>query len=333
MHLRPGSPFRTGALQLMLQISEALAHAHEQGVLHGDLKPSNIVMSIAGMPMLVDFNLSQSCESNNLVTGGTLPYMAPEQIRSMLLGPDRSDRVDQRSDIFSLGVILFELLTGRLPFEASQPETEPFAAAGRMLDAQSDGVASLRPLMRDLDPGLTDLLASCLSLDAQDRPQDIRRVSEEIRRYLSWTHRFRRALRRHRPLVATLAVMAGMTVAGLGMWSSQRPSVRDRLFRRGVEAFHRQDYAAAIESLGDAIAADEQFADAYLARSLPCNALNSISSMVGSTSRFRILLSALRYGSGSEALNSKAYCLIRKNEYPMAARDLEELIYSWRSLR
>ena len=216
VQLRPGSPFLTGALQLMWQISDALAHAHERGVLHGDLKPSNIVMSVTGMPMLVDFNLSHGRESNNLVTGGTLPYMAPEQIRSMLLGADSEDRVDQRSDIFSLGVILFELLTGRLPFDASHPETEPFAAAGRMLDAQSEGVVSMRSLMRDLDAGLVELLASCLSFDSQHRPHDVRAVAREIRRYLSWAHRSRRALQRHRPLVNVAAATVGIAVVAAG---------------------------------------------------------------------------------------------------------------------
>ena len=326
MHLRPGSPFLTGALQLMLQISEALAHAHEQGVLHGDLKPSNIVMSIAGMPMLVDFNLSQSCESNNLVTGGTLPYMAPEQIRSMLLGPDRSDRVDQRSDIFSLGVILFELLTGRLPFEASQPETEPFAAAGRMLDAQNDGVASLRPLMRDLDPGLTDLLASCLSLDAQDRPQDIRRVSEEIRRYLSWTHRFRRALRRHRParrhprrdgrhdgrrtrhVVKSTALCARSPFpAGCRSISPTRLRGRYRVPRRcdrGRRTVRRR-------LLGPRFAAMQRFE------------LDKFDGWLDFA--FQNFTLADAHGCGSEALNARAYCLIRKNDFELAIHDLEEL--------
>ncbi len=303
----------------------------ERGVLHGDLKPSNIVMSITGIPMLVDFNLSHSRESNNLVTGGTLPYMAPEQIRVMLLDNAEEERIDHRSDIFSLGVILFELLTGHLPFETPHVEREPFTAAGRMLDVQFESVSALRARLSGLDSGLSELLLRCLSFDPQERPQDIRLVAQEIREHLSWRRRVRGTLRRNRTWFAAACVPIVLAVAATGVWYSQRPPLRDRRFQQGLDAYAQQDFAGAIEVLGEAIAADEKFANAYLARGCVAMRRFELDAFEGWLDfAFQNFTLAMRYGSGPETLNAKAYCLIRKNEFELAARDLEELERSGR---
>ncbi|MCA9215097.1 MAG: serine/threonine protein kinase [Planctomycetales bacterium] len=103
-------------LQIVLQLAQGLEHAHQRGIVHRDLKPANVLLGDDGVAMLLDFNLSADVVNggkSNVMVGGTLPYLAPEHLRAIQTGTD----VDQRSDVYSLGVILFELLTGTLPFQ------------------------------------------------------------------------------------------------------------------------------------------------------------------------------------------------------------------------
>src|SRR3954454_9061000 len=98
------------------QFAEALAQAHERGIVHSDIKPANVLLTDDDVPMLLDFNLSSDSSSHQkatLLVGGTLPYMAPEHLHATRDGAP----VLAVSDIYSLGVIAFELLTGRRPFE------------------------------------------------------------------------------------------------------------------------------------------------------------------------------------------------------------------------
>ena len=100
------------------KIADALEHAHRSGVVHRDLKPSNILIDDDGEPHLMDFGLAKRKETEVTITIdgailGTPAYMSPEQARG------EASRVDGRSDIYSLGVIIFQLLTGELPFRGS----------------------------------------------------------------------------------------------------------------------------------------------------------------------------------------------------------------------
>src|SRR6185312_6087917 len=104
-----------GVVRLVSQLADALAFVHAKGVLHRDLKPSNVLVSPAGRPRLLDFNLSAD-ESADGPFGGTLPYMSPEQLRIGLREEENVQAIDARSDLFSLGVMLYELLAGTHPF-------------------------------------------------------------------------------------------------------------------------------------------------------------------------------------------------------------------------
>lgn len=107
-------------LQLMIDVCEAVQHAHDHGIVHRDLKPGNIVVQRGGRPKILDFGIARVTDSDVQITTiqtavgqllGTIPYMSPEQIAG------RGAALDHRSDIYSLGVILYELLADRLPFD------------------------------------------------------------------------------------------------------------------------------------------------------------------------------------------------------------------------
>jgi serine/threonine protein kinase len=109
--------FVQAVLWLGARLADGLAHAHDRGILHRDLKPANVLLTEEGQPMLLDFNLSEDVKLSPGLTaafvGGTLPYMAPERLRAFRQGRSGAGAP---SDIYSLGVILYELLTGRQPF-------------------------------------------------------------------------------------------------------------------------------------------------------------------------------------------------------------------------
>ncbi len=108
------------------QLADALSYAHRNGIVHSDIKPANVLLAFDGQPRLLDFNVAYKSSSDGTVSkdlslGGTIPYMSPEHRQAF----HQSAVVDARSDIYSLGVVLFELLTGRLPDEKSVRQTNP----------------------------------------------------------------------------------------------------------------------------------------------------------------------------------------------------------------
>jgi len=315
-------PYVTGVLQIAKQLSEALAHAHERGVLHGDVKPSNIVMSIHGSPFLVDFNLSQSRESNNFVTGGTLPYMAPEQIRSLILGSDVEDRVDERSDIYSLGAIMYEMLVGHPPFVGDPDETEPYALAGRMLDAQSAAFEPIRQANPDVDAAFADLVSRCLAFDAKLRPVSMRQVSSELSQCLSGPHRVRRWFRHNRMEAAAIGIALLLATGAAGNWFASRPPEDIRYREKVVEAYENGDFTTAMKMLTELIGKYPATAHDYVLRG--CSALRVYESDPYQgylESAFSDLTKARRIDESAAPF--LAYCYLLRNEH-QGAQDLYE---------
>lgn len=111
--LAKGTPWRTETLTLIADVADALQHAHERGFVHRDIKPSNILVDEHGKPFLADFGIAVTNQETQASSLGTLPYMAPEQLAE--------GKADARTDIYSLGVVLYQLLTGRLPFDSADP--------------------------------------------------------------------------------------------------------------------------------------------------------------------------------------------------------------------
>jgi serine/threonine protein kinase len=157
------------------RLADALAHAHAQGVLHHDIKPANILIDQYGRPYLADFNLSSvhhdaDCAPERL--GGTLPYMAPEQMAAIgRMSVVEAARVNQRSDLYSLGVVLYELATGARPFpDISQPgdASDLLASAN---DARRLGCPSLHQRRDGISPALDQIVRRCLAHDPEQRFQ------------------------------------------------------------------------------------------------------------------------------------------------------------------
>ncbi|WKG09945.1 serine/threonine-protein kinase [Nocardia sp. PE-7] len=163
------------------RLAAALDHAADRGVLHRDVKPANVLLTAEGVPKLADFNISFSENAGTSPLsyfGGSLAYMSPEQLEASHPGHDRSPAdLEARSDLFSLGVLLWELLTGTKPFDdtgADDPAWGDQTRLDAMLTSRSAGVSptALQQLPPDCPPALRRVLLRCLEPDRTDRWPD-----------------------------------------------------------------------------------------------------------------------------------------------------------------
>lgn len=156
-------------VDVSLQIAEGLSYAHRQGLVHRDIKPGNILCTLDGKLKITDFGLAKFMKSgDSTVAGrieGTIPYMAPEQIRGQ--------EANQRSDIYSFGVTVFELATGERAYGGPNE-------AAVMHSILSDPVPSLRRGRPDADQEFADLVEKMMAKDAGDRPERIEAVVAEL---------------------------------------------------------------------------------------------------------------------------------------------------------
>jgi tetratricopeptide (TPR) repeat protein len=202
---------------MMAKVARAVHYAHEKGVLHRDLKPGNILLDNHGEPLVSDFGLAR-CEAvssyltRSLASFGTPGYIAPEQAD----GP--AARLTPAADIYSLGAILFELLTGRPPFVGDN-------AFAVMKQSAEQPAPNLRSLAPKADRDLEIICARCLERDATDRYQSAAELADDLESWLedrpiaasapSVVRRTRRWMRRNRTLAASLAALALLGAASL----------------------------------------------------------------------------------------------------------------------
>ena len=204
------------AARLLERLADALAYSHAHGVLHRDIKPANVLVASDGRPVLTDFGLARDAEASGLTkTGqimGTPAYMSPEQAEGV------PELIDRKSDIYSLGATLYELLTGQPPFTGSAHE-QLAALVTRIPQRPS----RLRP---ELDLDLETITLKCLEKQPHERYATAKELAEDLERYLddrpirarppSTGERLRRWSRRNRPAVVAL-VSVGVAVYLLGM--------------------------------------------------------------------------------------------------------------------
>ena len=161
------------AIDIGIQVADGLAAAHEKGIVHRDIKPENIMIRKDGIVQVMDFGLAKLRGRATRLTKegstvGTAGYMSPEQVQ----GQD----TDHRSDIFSFGVLLYEMLTGQLPFRGVH-ET---ALAYEIVNTDPPPMSSIKP---DINPLLDAIVLECLEKDPRERTQSMAQVSLDLKRY------------------------------------------------------------------------------------------------------------------------------------------------------
>ncbi len=206
------------SLRIAIQIAEALEEAHERDVVHRDLKPGNVIVSPRGQVKVVDFGLAKllrsaspatsllsqvASTSQALVVKGTLPYMAAEQ----LLGTT----VDARTDLYALGAVLYEMLTGERPFKG---ETEM-----SLVSAILHGTpVPVRQLARSVPPATERLVMRCLERDPRRRYPSAAALLGDLRALAVRAEGARRAARSHRGWWWAAAAAAVVAVGALAVW-------------------------------------------------------------------------------------------------------------------
>jgi serine/threonine protein kinase/Tfp pilus assembly protein PilF len=157
------------AVKIIQQVCLALEAAHTEGVVHRDLKPQNIMLDQQGRASVMDFGIARSLEFGGMTqTGaliGTPEYMSPEQVRG--------EHVDERSDLFTLGVIFQEILTGTLPYQAETPMASMFKRT-------KERAIPVRQLNPAVPQTLSDIVAKCLEIQPQDRFQTAREMYDAL---------------------------------------------------------------------------------------------------------------------------------------------------------
>ncbi|MDR3149145.1 MAG: Stk1 family PASTA domain-containing Ser/Thr kinase [Oscillospiraceae bacterium] len=160
------------ALHFTAQIAKALAHAHSRGVIHRDIKPQNIMLLGDSTVKVMDFGIAQLSANRNTLskkTLGSVHYISPEQATG-------SSTIDERADIYSLGVVLYELLTGHLPFEGD----EPIAVALQHVQAVPLPPRELNP---DIPPALERIVLKMMAPDPSDRYQSATALFEALENF------------------------------------------------------------------------------------------------------------------------------------------------------
>ena len=223
-------------IEYAVQIARGMVAAHRKGITHRDLKPENLLITRSGLVKILDFGLAKLTEPAHQLNGitaatapgfvlGTVPYMSPEQVRGEL--------ADHRSDIFSFGVVLYEMLAGRRPFQGDTA----FDTISAIL---KEDPPDLGQLVRGLSPGIKRIVERCLEKNTDDRFQSAADLgfalepTSELSRPVVQSHTRRFGWRSVAALGLLLVAIAAAFVAG-GQFLPREPTqFRQLTFRRGT---------------------------------------------------------------------------------------------------
>jgi serine/threonine protein kinase len=220
--------YAQGAAWIVMIVSRALQYAHGKETFHRDVKPANVLLTLLNGPQLLDFNLAESPHSADraraVLRGGTPPYMAPEQIQAFL-NPEERSKVGAQADVYSLGLVLRELLTGQMP-EMPASGLSPARELLYLLDRRPLLDVAVRRVNPSVPHSLEAIVAKCLAISLEDRYPSAEALAQDLERFtkhqplLHAQNPSRRerlanwATRRRAVLVAAACIMAlGVTAA------------------------------------------------------------------------------------------------------------------------
>src|SRR5258708_5864846 len=261
---RPLTSFAAGLgvrerLELLARVCDAVHHAHQRGIIHRDLKPANILVDQTGQPKVLDFGVARVTDSDAQVTRqtdigqiiGTLAYMSPEQVLADPL------EIDIRTDVYALGLILYELLAGRLPYTTERARIHEAVEAICEQEAPALGTID-RAYRGDIET----IVAKAIEKDKTRRYSSAAELAADIRRFLNdeaivarpatTIYKLQKFARRHRTLVAALATVFLVLVAGVfaSTWQAIRAKRAELSARQSEsQARSQRDRATAAEAV------------------------------------------------------------------------------------
>ncbi len=258
------------ALEVLKEAAEAVEFAHQKGVIHRDLKPHNLMLSRGGGRVYVmDFGLARPVQTRDGITLGdsilgTPPYMSPEQARG--------DALDRRTDVYSLGAVLYFLLAGRPPFQGNSP-------AETLMLVLAEDPEPPRTLNPGVPPDLEKICLKALSKDRHRRYESAKAFAEDLGRFLkgepvrarrsSARERLRKWVREHPARSAALAAASVVAIAALSIGLAVRAADRGEAaarVREGDEAARAENWPRALAAYEAALALDGSHAAADAGR-------------------------------------------------------------------
>lgn len=254
-------------LELVAEVCDAVQHAHQRGVIHRDLKPANIMVDGSGQPKVLDFGVARATDSDVQMTTlrtdvgllvGTIAYMSPEQVAG------DSALLDTRCDVYALGVILYQLLCGRLPFDLARKSVPD--AVRTIRDEEPTRISSISKAFRG---DLETILLKALEKDRENRYQSASELAADIRRFLkdepigarppSVPYQLRKFARRNKAVAAgVLVAVVGLTLGtGAAVWKAlEATTERDRAVREARKAERINTFLQQMLSSADPAIAD-----------------------------------------------------------------------------